>query len=498
MDIFTKSREELGRLKEKESELTGGKLNPASFKPFGAPLGVYEQKDGLFMFRIRIPGGHLEAAKLAAIARIAKDNGVQYAHLTTRQDLQLHGVRPGSFHLIGKALIDTGIPWRGGGGNTFRNITASPLSGLEAESAFDVAPIAIAVSNYLLGVDKLFELPRKYKIAVSSSQADSAGAAWHDLGFIAVKDADGRQGFQVFGGGGLGREPQPGIKLLEFIPANDVFKAALAMGLLFSEHGNRQDRNAARIRFILKNLGEDAFRKLFLDYYGKAVAEGAPSLALKAKPDELPEGKPLKLAFKDGSLSIEELSLLAEIAASSKQPFVRLAQDQAVWLPALAAKDEAGILAKFALAGNGLKILSCIGAKTCKIGVLDSQAAAERAAKALAGLPCAGALAKAIRISGCPNSCSAHQTAALGFHGLKKNVDGVSKGFFKAFAGGRADGGIAVFGISEDSWLIEEERIGAFAAFVAQSFLKAPKANDFQSWIKAEAGKLFAEWAKTP
>jgi len=501
MDIFEKSREALAGIAQKEAELVAGQLNPATFKPFGAPLGVYEQKDGLFMFRIRIPGGHLETSKLAAIARIAKENGAAYAHITTRQDIQLHGVSAGKFHSIGQALIEAGLPWRGGGGNTFRNITASPLSGLSKSSVFDVAPFAIAISDYLLGVDKLFDLPRKYKIAVSDSDADSAGAAWHDLGFIAIKDLSDREGFQVYGGGGLGREPRQGVKLLEFIAANDVFKAALAMGLLFSDHGDRKDRNAARIRFVLKRLGENAFKKLFIDYFSKASATGAPELAPKAAAEgvRLSSGtRPLNLAFKDGVVPLASLALIAELAQASDQPFVRLSQDQSAWLPAVGEQDAKAILSKLGLAPRveSPKPLSCIGAKTCKIGVLDSQAAAARVAQALAKLEGdkakIAALADSIRISGCPNSCSAQQTAALGFHGLKKNVGGVSKGFFKASFGGSA----ARFGEGDESWLVEEERIGDFAAFVAKSFLNAKGSSNFQLWTAAAAGRLVADWEK--
>jgi sulfite reductase beta subunit-like hemoprotein len=115
MDIFEKSLETIENLGVKESELESGAIDAAGFKPTGAPQGVYEQRDGLFMFRVRVPAGHLSAADLKAVAKIAKDSGASHVHFTTRQDVQLHGLKPGAFAKTGRALVTAGIPARRGG-----------------------------------------------------------------------------------------------------------------------------------------------------------------------------------------------------------------------------------------------------------------------------------------------------------------------------------------------------------------------------------------------
>lgn len=498
MDIFEKSREAVKALGEKEAELVAGKIDAAGFKPTGAPQGVYEQRDGLFMFRIRIPAGHLAVEDLASIAKIAKANGAKSAHITTRQDIQLHGVPSGKFAAIGGALVEAGIPARGGGGNTFRNITASPLSGLSEDSLFDVAPIAIAISKYLLGVDKLFSLPRKYKIAVSASPADDAGAAWHDLGFVAKLGPDGKPGFEVFAGGGLGREARPALKLFDFAPAKDVFKIAIALGDLFSEHGDRNDRNSARIRFIVKRLGEDAFKKLFFEYYAKAEAPKAPRLSIKAKPAKLPKSaaaKPLKLPFKDGMLSLEQLEALAALAKELKQPFVRLSQDQSAWLPAVKPEDAAKAFAALGLTPAAPAPVSCIGSSVCKIGALDSRAAAAKIAEALSTLPAPAAKIKgivdAIRVSGCHNSCSAHLVAPLGLQGLGK----AGSGSFKIFVGGHCSNSSASISSNAGSWSVPESEIGAFARSLAEAYIKS-SSGSFPEWLANNAEKALAPWSK--
>lgn len=498
MDIFKKSKEAVKALGEKEAELKAGRIDAAAFKPTGAPMGVYEQRDGRFMFRVRVPAGHLETSVLQAIAKIAKAKGAKTAHVTTRQDLQLHGVEPGSFEAIGKALIKAGVPALGGGGNTVRNVTADPLSGLSNSSLLDVAPIAIALSDYLLGFDFLFSLPRKYKIAFSSSAEDEAGAAWHDLGFVAKKGPDGGKGFAVYGGGGLGREARAAVKLLDFIPPREVFRAALAMGRLFSEHGDREDRNSARIRYIVKRLGEDAFKALFLDYYAKTKAEGAPRLALRVKAAKLPKSaaaKPLRLPFKDGLLDVARLSALAKLAKELKQPFVRLSQDQGVWLPAVKPEDEAKAFKALGLALPPPSPVACIGSGVCKIGALDSRAAAARIAEALSTLKGPAGrikeLADSIRVSGCHNSCSWHLLAPLGLQGLGK----AGAGFFKVFVGGRGGKAGVALGVNAGLWSVPEDKVGEFARSLAEAYISS-SSSSFGEWIANNAEKALAPWSK--
>ena len=129
----------------------------------------------------------------------------------------------------------------------------------------------------MFAYDQAFALPRKLKIGFSASPADEHVAAFQDLGFAAVKRR-GRPGFKVYGGGGLGNQSSAGVPLLDFLPAAEAPRAALAMASLFSDHGDRENRNTARIRFILRRLGPESFVELFKDYLARTapVAAAAP------------------------------------------------------------------------------------------------------------------------------------------------------------------------------------------------------------------------------
>src|ERR1019366_8969818 len=137
-------------------------------------------------------------------------------------------------------------------------------------------------------------LPRKFKIAFSNSGADTSYACFNDVGFIA-RLRDGRQGFRVFVAGGLGTKPQVGHLLHDFIPADDVYAVTTAVKRLFDQHGNRKNRNAARLRFLWNSLGEERFRQLYQEQLESVRTEGAVPLTLEDLPAEaiLPDVAPI-------------------------------------------------------------------------------------------------------------------------------------------------------------------------------------------------------------
>ncbi|MBU8901553.1 MAG: hypothetical protein KOO69_02325, partial [Victivallales bacterium] len=109
-------------LGEKFADFLNGKLSPADLKHFTAPFGIYQQCNELFMTRVRITGGHLAVSELCDIANIIKKNNINHAHLTTRQDIQLQGVAPENVYTVVRQCTENGLAFKGGGGNTFRNI----------------------------------------------------------------------------------------------------------------------------------------------------------------------------------------------------------------------------------------------------------------------------------------------------------------------------------------------------------------------------------------
>ena len=218
-------------------KFAAGELEPAAFKPFGAPFGVYQQRNGDFMNRIRLVGGEIPVEKLKFINGLIPESGAKFAHITTRQDIQLHDVSPLSSIEVIRSCSANGLPFRGGGGDTFRNIAITAMSGIADDGSFDLAPCARFLTEAVFDWDIAFRLPRKIKIGFATRE-DAPLALRQDLGFVAATDDAGRRGFVLYGGGGFGRESTTGVKLFDFLPAEKIVPAARAMVELFSDHGD--------------------------------------------------------------------------------------------------------------------------------------------------------------------------------------------------------------------------------------------------------------------
>ncbi len=454
-------------------KFAAGELEPAAFKPFGAPFGVYQQRNGEFMNRIRLVGGEIPMNKLRFLRDLVRESGAKFAHISTRQNIQLHDVSPLASIEVIRRCSANGLPFRGGGGDTFRNIAVTAMSGIADDGSFDLVPYARFLTEAVFDWDIAFRLPRKIKIGFSTKE-DAALALRQDLGFIAATDESGRPGFAVYGGGGFGRESTTGVRLFEFLPAEKIVPAARAMVELFSDHGDRTNRNRARIRFIVKRLGEMEFIRLYHEYYDRIDAAAYPV------PPEFPadwaHGKAVKRFEADNSfdadsgfaawrriavaptrfgadtvavtlfvprgvLSPEEFASLTGLIEEFGLPAVRLSFEQNVILPALhvsalphlyrALRKLPFDLCFSTFAGQ---LDCCIGAMVCKIGVLDTPKYGELAAEALdryfAAHPekkpaLATKLVEMLHFSGCPNSCTAHEVSRFGFQGCRKNIDGV-------------------------------------------------------------------------
>ncbi len=445
-----------------------GSLNSNQLKPVLAPSGIYEQKNGLFMVRVRITGGHCESSALRGLVEVMERHAIPLAHLSSRQTLQLHDVAVEKISQVMEDCLAIGMPFKGGGGNTYRNILISHDSGLAVDGAFDVLPYATALHLELAARPEALLLPRKFKIGFFSNVSETLLAAVQDLGFLAVTSG-GRRGFTVYGGGGLGRESAVGVKLFDFLPHDQFVRCAMAMLHFFSEHGDRVNRSQARIRYILKRMGPEAFARMFDFYFQKTLwappvlLPGPDYAALARRPVEVPVQLPSKsfevwknhavrptrlgadhvtvrLYVPYGNLALEPLRRLAKLADEFGGGFMRLmrSQDLLVGPVAVAALPVlySRLLGDFPGMDLTLRsfrghITTCVGSSVCKIGILPAPALADELASHLDRLLPADNPVKLkqlrqimdnIRISGCPNSCAGHPTAWLGFQGMKQRV----------------------------------------------------------------------------
>ncbi|HEY7353458.1 MAG TPA: nitrite/sulfite reductase, partial [Terriglobales bacterium] len=222
------------------------------------------------MQRIKIPAGGLNASQLETIAELAEEYSDGIAHVTTRQDFQLHYVHIENTPSIMRRLAAANITTREACGNSVRNVTACPYAGVCADETFDVTPYARALSRFLLGHPDCQNFGRKFKPAFSGCAQHACGlTSLHDLGLIAKKRVNeaGREeiGFEMYVGGGLGAVPYPAKLFESFIPPEELLPLAQATARVFARYGEKKNRSRARLKFLVQDLGIEKFRHLVLE-----------------------------------------------------------------------------------------------------------------------------------------------------------------------------------------------------------------------------------------
>lgn len=238
-------------------------ISKAEFKGISGGMGVYAQQDQKsFMIRLRTPSGLISKEHLNLILSYVHKYGLEKVHLTTRQAVQLHDLDIDSVCDIMEDGIDHDLFTRGGGGNFPRNVSLSPLAGVEKAEAFDVTPYALQVGNYFLGNAPSYKLPRKLKVAFSSDEKDTAAASINDMGFMAVSEK-GIPMFRMWLAGGMGQGPAVAVPYPSLVRPQEVLYYVEAMIQLFIAEGDYENKAKARTRFIPRRMGTEAFLECF-------------------------------------------------------------------------------------------------------------------------------------------------------------------------------------------------------------------------------------------
>ncbi|MBL7900122.1 MAG: nitrite/sulfite reductase, partial [Crocinitomicaceae bacterium] len=242
-------------LEKKIYQYRNGELAEESFRSLRLARGVYGQRQqGVQMVRIKLPLGIISPDQLRRIALISQEYSNSKVHLTTRQDIQIHHVSLDRTPELWAELEKDDITLREACGNTVRNITASPFAGVDAEEPFDITPYGFELFRYFLRNPIGQELGRKFKVALSSSHKDQARSYMHDLGLIPVLQ-ENEPGFKVLIGGGLGAQPAHAVTITDFLPAEDLLKFGEAIVKVFDRLGERNKRQKARLKFLIKEIG---------------------------------------------------------------------------------------------------------------------------------------------------------------------------------------------------------------------------------------------------
>jgi sulfite reductase beta subunit-like hemoprotein len=245
-----------------------GEIDADAWRAFRLVAGTYGQRQegDLSMLRAKIPQGILSADQLEALADIADAYSRGFVHITTRQNVQLHFLKLHDAPHAMQRLAEAGLTTREACGNSVRNVTTAPTAGVAVDELFDPTPYADAMTRYFLRHPLSSSLPRKFKVAFSGGGEDHAFALVNDLGWHAriVEDAGrARRGFRLTVGGGTALWCQSGRELFSFLPAGDILGATEAILRVFDANGDRVHRHKNRMRYLIKQMGWDAWRASF-------------------------------------------------------------------------------------------------------------------------------------------------------------------------------------------------------------------------------------------
>lgn len=447
---------EIESFREKGHQFVNGELNMMQFKHTSGGFGVYAHKGGKeFMIRLRIPSGILTLDQIKTIYDFSIKYKMKRIHLTTRQAIQFHGLSIDEVCDLMKEALDHDIYTRGAGGNFPRNVAISPLSGVNPSENFDVTPYALAAGDYFLQQIYTYHLPRKLKVSFSSSDADEAHCTVQDLGFLAVNQ-DQKNYFQVYLGGGLGQNPQLAVKNPTLINPNEVLYHLEAMVNLFKALGDYENRNKARVRYILERMGEEAFIEQYHKYVEEAKAKGGlvlnitPTQIKKIGSTSIQESKRLfeqkqpglysvYLHPVGGQLEVADLKRIIDYLESVDEVDIRLSMTEGVYFRNLTGEEAKGLLEVTDSIGGDTPFeysVACIGVPTCQIGLCNSQETLKNTLEYFKERQYKTELLPEVHFSGCGNSCGVHQISGIGFMGKKKKVGDAVSECFTLFIGG--------------------------------------------------------------
>ena len=444
-------------LEKKISLFYEGKIDEERFRSLRLARGVYGQRQlGVQMIRIKLPYGKLTSEQLHRIANVSDEYSRGRLHITTRQDIQIHHVSLDRTPELWSELEKDDITLREACGNAVRNVTASETAGIDKDEPFDVSPFAHATFQFFLRNPICQELGRKFKISFSGTDEDTALSFMHDLGFIA-KIKDGVVGFKVMVAGGLGSQARLADTMFEFIEADKIIPITEAVLRVFDRYGERSKRAKARLKFLIKDIGFDAFIKLVEDEH-KALSVTSfpinttgfkniidvslveiPSVEIEDQKafeawklsnviEQKQEGlSAIGIKVHLGDFYTDKARILADLIKNYAGNEIRLTLRQNILIRHV--KNELLPffyieLQKLGFAEVGynstLDITSCPGTDTCNLGIASSTGISAELEKVLKSEYPQYANNKdiTIKISGCMNSCGQHTMAHIGFQGM--------------------------------------------------------------------------------
>ena len=473
-----------------------GEQSEEQFIGFRLKQGVYGQRQpGVQMIRIKLPMGGVTPEQMETLADvIEKWAPLDKGHITTRQNIQIHHVPlPDAAELI-REISEAGLSSREGCGNTMRNVTGDPFAGVAEDELFDITPYAGAYVRYFVRHPTTQLMPRKIKTAFTATDEDVAITGIHDIGFI-PRERDGVRGVEIRVGGGTSIMPRIAPTLYDFVELDngDYLKVTEAVLRIFDrQNWLRPNRARARIKVLIDKIGMDAFREMVeaelegdwvserdfsIDhllpedmYEEESKAPAAPSQyaspngdvseferfrGSNVKPQRQQGFSAVVVKVTRGDLSPEQFRGLAAIMREFSGGFARSTVQQNLilrWVRDESVYDVWRRLAELGLAESGAReitdVVSCPGTDSCKLGITSSMGLNAAVQARIEAMGITDPLTKQVHIkmSGCPNGCSQHHIANIGFYGASLKVGGKPIPAYIPHLGGNYEGGEVVYG----------------------------------------------------
>lgn len=412
-------------------------------------FGIYQQlpNDGHFMLRIRIPNGFLAPHQLREIAAIAAEHARGFGDITTRQNIQLHWLTIEAIAQILPRLEKAGLLTRFACGDTPRNVVGCPMAGYLAHEIIDAGGAALAVNDLFIKAGKsLSNLPRKFKTSIGGCHLHCHQPQINDIGVFGVRRKDPATGQEQTGyglmvGGGLSTTPHIAQGLRVFIPPEQLPAVCMGVAQIFRDHGYREKRTRARLKFLVADWGWEKFRAELEKVIGFSLIHDESIVAPETAPhtDHMgsgPQKQPglsyIGVPIERGRLTAEQMRAAAELAdrfggqaarigLSNKQNllFINIPTGQT---SAMSRElDAAGLTPKAPLWRTDL--VSCTGMQFCNLAIVETK---ERAQRILKFLESEVEIDQPIFVSvtGCPNACAQYQIADIGLMGVVCNFRG--------------------------------------------------------------------------
>jgi ferredoxin-nitrite reductase len=396
-----------------------------------------------YMCRLRMPNGILKHWQVAGLADLAERYGGGYSHVTTRANLQIREIEPKNAVVMVEAVQDLGLCSRGAGADNIRNVTGTPTAGIDPRELIDTRPYAREWHFHILNERALYGLPRKFNVAFDGAGTIPVLEDTNDIAFAAVEVADGHGvepgiWFRLGLGGITGHRDFARETGVVVKPA-EATQVADAVVRVFIDHGNRTDRNKARLKYVLEALGVDEFVGLVEGKLGRKLAR-VPAEAIKPRPRYDRDAHVGVHAQKQaglnwigvvlpvGKLTGAQMRGLAKISTDLGDGDIRLTVWQNLLISGVA--DDKVALAQAAVDALGLTIhatsiraglVACTGNVGCKFAASDTKRHAEEIARWCEARVALDAPIN-IHLTGCHHSCAQHYVGDIGLLACKVQV----------------------------------------------------------------------------